>query len=141
MAGASAAQLGTQSIGQSIGYAISAQTASDDWDRWKKSLLRGPKYRMLGLERAGLNPILAVQGGLGVGAPSVQPLGGRGGGGGSPGGTNPEVAHSQANLARAVTAKEALNAETVAANLVVTIGQADCFKTPEYKSLNRMLTY
>lgn len=101
-AGGSLAQLGNQSIGQSIGYGISAQLASDDWDRWKDSLTRGPTYRMQGLANAGLNPILAVQGGLGVGTPQLPSS--KPSGSGGPG-TNPALAQAQINAARAATAK------------------------------------
>ncbi len=59
-------QVGVQSIGQSIGYGISKAQLGDSYNQWKKSLKRGPRYRMIGLERAGLNPILAAGGGVGA---------------------------------------------------------------------------
>lgn len=62
-------QLGNQSIGQSIGYGISKAQAGDAFNLWKKSLKRGPKYAAIGLERAGINRILAGGGGVTAAAP------------------------------------------------------------------------
>jgi len=41
-------------------WGLNAKSASVAWDRWKKSQIRGPKYAVMGLRRAGLNPVLAA---------------------------------------------------------------------------------
>lgn len=96
------AKLGNQSIGQSIGFGVSSALASEDWDRWKNSLTRGPLYRMQGLRAAGLNPILAASAGIGAGAPTVPTA--KPTSGGSPGG-NPALAVAQIKAANAMSAK------------------------------------
>lgn len=55
-----AADVASGAIGQGIGYGYTAKAASTAWDRQKNMLTRGPSYMMQGLEKAGLNPILAV---------------------------------------------------------------------------------
>lgn len=68
MAAGALGQLGTQSIGQSIGYGISKSQLGDSYNIWKKSLKRGPSYRAIGLERAGINRIIAAGGGIQAGS-------------------------------------------------------------------------
>lgn len=43
-------------------------TNSKSWDRWKNAQTRGYLYKQIGLKEAGLNPILAASGGLGLGS-------------------------------------------------------------------------
>lgn len=50
-------------MGASFGFGQAAQ--GRQWDKWKDSQTRGPLYKLIGLEQAGLNPILAAKGGLG----------------------------------------------------------------------------
>lgn len=64
--GASALGNLTQLGNMSVAYGIGKAEAADAWDYWKKSLLRGPSYRMQGLRSAGINPILAAGGGIGA---------------------------------------------------------------------------
>lgn len=59
------AQMGIQS-------AFNAQAASKSWDRQKNLMTRGPTYQMQGLRDAGLNPILAAQGGFAKGGSAPQ---------------------------------------------------------------------
>lgn len=104
MAAASFAQLGTQSIGQSIGYGISKAQLGDSYNIWKKSLKRGPTYRMIGLRAAGINPILAAGGGLGASSSAINLKSNPAGMGGS-GGQNPAVAQSAKNAYQAQAEK------------------------------------
>ncbi len=126
--GGSLAQLGNQSIGQSIGFGISAALASDDWDRWKRSLRKGPSYRMQGLARAGLNPILAVGGGLGGGMPG--PAASHATAGGGPG-SNPDLAQKQSSLFAATTARELATANRTNIQATVDQANADYWTSPE----------
>lgn len=50
-------------------FGLNARAAGQAWDRQKKWAERGPTYVMRGLEKAGINPILAVANGLNLGAP------------------------------------------------------------------------
>lgn len=100
-AGGSFAQLGTQSIGQSIGFGIGRAQMGDSWDQWKRGLKKGPTYRMEGLRRAGLNPILAAAGGLqGPPTPTNANPAGKGGLG-----ENPVTAGETRNTAKAMQDK------------------------------------
>lgn len=116
----SLAQLGNDLINQSVGYAISAKSASDDWDRYKNSITRGFQYKMEGLKNAGLNPIMAVQGGLGVGAPGL-PKTGSTRTGGSAG--NPALERAQTLNLSANTAKQVSEGRT--AQATADIAEAD----------------
>lgn len=107
-AAGSAAQLGNDLINQSVGYAISAKSASDDWDRYKNSITRGFQYKMEGLSNAGLNPILAAAGGLGAGAPSLPKTGPTRTGGSV---DNPAVAASTVAAQRASAAASTSSAQ------------------------------
>lgn len=96
-------QLGVQSIGQSIGYGISKSQLGDSYNIWKKSLKRGPTYRAIGLERAGINRIIAAGGGIqassaGALLKSNQASGGTGSG-------NPAVDMATVNTAKAMQDK------------------------------------
>lgn len=64
--------LGILSGALSYGYGQAAESQS--WKRQKKIWRKGPMYRVEGLRRAGLNPLLAVQG-LGSGAGWAAPVG------------------------------------------------------------------
>lgn len=92
----SLAQLGNQSIGQSIGYGISKAQQGDSFNQWKKSLKRGPRYTAIGLERAGINRILAAGGGIGA-TSAGGALKANAAGSGSPG-ENPATAKAQYDL-------------------------------------------
>jgi len=106
MAAGAFAQLGNQSIGQSIGYGISKAQLGDSYNQWKKSLKRGPRYRMIGLERAGINPILAAGGGVGATNAGLQVKANQATG--SPGG-NPELMRAQTSLLKTQQAVTAAN--------------------------------
>lgn len=64
--------LGILSGALSYGYGQAAEKQS--WKRQKDIWRKGPSYRVEGLKRAGLNPLLAVQG-LGSGAGWAAPVG------------------------------------------------------------------
>lgn len=134
----SLAQLGNQSIGQSIGYGISAQLASNDWDRYKNSLTRGFQYKMTGLRAAGLNPIMAVQGGLGIGMPQLPSS--KPSSAGGPGG-NPHLERMQARLLDAQSAKAVMEARLTSANLSRATGEAAFYQTPEGRDVIRKKAY
>lgn len=53
-------------MSQGFGFAGSNWQASKSWDRWKDSQTRGPTYATIGLEKAGINRILAAGGGIGA---------------------------------------------------------------------------
>ncbi len=55
-------------VGSAINFGFNARQASTSWDRQKNWATRGPGYMMQGLRAAGLNPILAAQGGFSAGA-------------------------------------------------------------------------
>ena len=57
--------------GQFVSYGLNARAASKAWDRQKDWATRGPGYMMTGLRNAGLNPILAAQGGFRPGVSSA----------------------------------------------------------------------
>lgn len=50
----------------SVGYGIGKAQIGDAFNDWKKRLKRGPRYTAIGLERAGINRILAAGGGIGA---------------------------------------------------------------------------
>ena len=54
---------GAVSSASSFGFGQAA--AGKSWDKWKDSQTRGPTYRLIGLNKAGLNPILAAKNSLG----------------------------------------------------------------------------
>lgn len=134
-------QLGNQSIGQSIGYGISKAQAGDAFNLWKKSLKRGPSYAAIGLERAGINRILAAGGGVGAtsaaGSLKLNPAGM-----GSPGGGKPGV---EAATAQALSAQaKAANSQAGLADISTTLRgnenveaewRAAFYKTPEGMAL------
>lgn len=60
---------GRQGIGNSAGFGLNQISASRAWDTYKKSLQRGPTYMMRGLEKAGINPIIAAGGGINASGP------------------------------------------------------------------------
>lgn len=108
----SLAQLGNQSIGQSIGYGIANRQMHDSYDIWKKSLKRGPTYTAIGLEAAGLNRIIAAGGG--VTATNAGAMIKANAATGSPGSANPALAQKKGNVAKAQ--KDALDAAAGASN-------------------------
>ncbi len=122
-------QLGVQSIGQSIGYGISKAQLGDSYNIWKKSLKRGPTYRVIGLKRAGLNPILAAGGG--VSATNAGALMKANQASGSPGSGNPALAQSQSTLLDKQT-------EIATAQLVYEQGKANLYGTEYGKNLIQM---
>lgn len=75
--------MGALSLGSMFGsFGLGQSAQSKQWDKWKDSQTRGPLYKLIGLEQAGLNPILAAKGSLGAGggfAPSAVASGGQGG--------------------------------------------------------------
>ncbi len=89
----------TQLGNDSVAFGIGRQQAQDSWNYWKKSLLKGPRYQMLGLERAGLNPILAAGGGVGATTAGAQIKAG-----GTSGSKSANPALDQAMIAQATNA-------------------------------------
>ena len=81
MAGAGSFALDVAGMG--ISYGLGQAAANAAWDRQKDAWVKGPGYRMLGLEKAGLNPILAAKGSLGGGGTSIPPVASGGAGGAS----------------------------------------------------------
>ncbi len=67
MAWAAAIGAAGSHVDQGISYGLNKMSASTSWDRQKKLIKRGYKWNMQGLERAGLNPILAAGGGISAG--------------------------------------------------------------------------
>ena len=57
--------------GQGISSLFSARAANQQFQRMKDATIRGPSWQVLGLKKAGLNPILAAQGGFRAGSGSV----------------------------------------------------------------------
>lgn len=53
--------------GMGLSYGLGQSASSRAHDRTKNLMTRGPTYKMIGLREAGLNPILAAGGALGVG--------------------------------------------------------------------------
>lgn len=117
----SLAQLGNQSIGQSIGFGIGRAQQNDAWDIWKKSLLRGPSYRAQGLEAAGINRIIAAGGG--AWSTNAGSLIKANTASGSPGSTNPDIAQKQGGLLKAQTG--AANASASASNAQATLADTN----------------
>lgn len=85
LAGGAATQAVKGAIDFGFDTATSALGAKRSYKYWKKQLKAGPYYQMMGLRRAGINPILAA-GGKGLGGGGNVSIGGqtRGGGGGGP---------------------------------------------------------
>lgn len=76
-------------VGAGTSFGLGQMAVGQQWDKWKDSQTRGPQYRMIGLRKAGLNPILAARGGLGgAGGGGFSPSAVASGGGGLPLGSN-----------------------------------------------------
>lgn len=110
---ANASDLAWNTAGSAISYGFGRKAANDQWDRQKDAWVKGPSYQVMGLRRAGLNPILAAKGGLGGGgfSPSAVASGGQGGFSGTQARANrikDKLADAQiADLAASVNAKNA----------------------------------
>ena len=63
--GTAALVIGGGAISNATNFGLAQSAAGRSWDKWKDSQTRGPTYRLIGLEKAGLNPILAAKGALG----------------------------------------------------------------------------
>lgn len=74
--------LGGALVGSLMSFGLGQSAQSRQWDKWKDAQTRGPLYRMIGLEEAGLNPIIAAKGGLGAGGGGFTPTPVASGGGG-----------------------------------------------------------
>lgn len=133
-AGAAAAQLGNDMLNQSMGFGLSAKSASIDWDRYKNSITRGMLYRMEGLDVAGLNPIMAVSGGLAAGSPQLPKVGPTrtGGSVGNPALQGAQIRAANAQAAQATNAAELLRVQGIGVGLdnVGKKGLADFLSTP-----------
>lgn len=131
----SLAQLGNQSIGQSIGYGISAKLASTAWDKQKNLLTRGPTYARIGLEKAGYNPILYLHGG-GPGAATKAPQGAMPGSYGAPNmttGSARQLMSKQAEAAEATMKNQLQQANLAATQYQTMLGQvAEARKLSEF---------
>ena len=87
-------------LGAGLSFGLGQAAAGQQWDKWKDSQTRGPLYRLIGLEEAGLNPILAAKGGLGGGGGGFTPTAVASGGGGLPLGSNATRAAKEIGLMR-----------------------------------------
>lgn len=118
-------------VGSSIDYGIGKAAAGDAYNYWKKGLKRGPSYRAIGLERAGINRIIAAGGG--IEASQAQSLLQKPGGGGG-GSYDPTIGTAQK---RALTSQTNLNdANTGIANAqgVYEQGKADFYNSAPGKA-------
>lgn len=102
-------------IGAGVSHYFGQKSAAQAWDKWKDSLTRGPKYRMIGLRNAGLNPVLAA------GNPS-SPLAFNAMGATGPGSAPPllDVAKQQ----RGTHERKLLDAQTATQRQVLATGKA-----------------
>lgn len=102
-------------MGAGISHHFGQKSAAQAWDKWKDSLTRGPKYRMIGLRNAGLNPVLAA------GNPS-SPLAFNAMGATGPGSAPPllDVAKQQ----RGTHERKLLDAQTATQRQVLNTGKA-----------------
>lgn len=133
MAAGALGQVGVQSIGQSIGYGIGREQQSDSYHYWKKSLKSGPRYAAIGLERAGLNRILALGGGVGASTAGSQTKANAAGMGGT--GTNASQAAASAKALSAQAALTGTQQEIAEAQLVYERGRAELYSTGPGKGL------
>ncbi len=129
-------------IGQPIAYGIGEAQANTAWDRMKNLLTRGPLYRQQGLEKAGLNRILAAGGGVGATTAGSTIQGKSGSAGGGSGGldptSKPRLERAQRNAASAQEVmfnkmgnKHQAEAEGVIAGLPFKRAQAAFYGTAE----------
>lgn len=96
--GAGLALGGLNLLGGAASFGFGQAAVGKSWDKWKDSQTRGFKYKMIGLRKAGLNPILAAQGGLGGGSGGFAPPAQASGGTGLPIGTDAVKAYQQSRL-------------------------------------------
>lgn len=133
--------LGVQTAGQLIGMGISSFQAKEGYKYWKKQKIHGPSLAAEGLERAGLNRILAAGGGLGAStAGSAVKINPAGMGGGS--GVNPSLASGQRKLLTEQTraAGSAANQADANADLSRTNNLLQGLLIPHAKALNDFYT-
>lgn len=131
--GGALAQLGTQSIGQSIAFGIGRAQQNDSWDAWKRSLKKGPTYVAQGLERAGINRILAAGGGIGATSAGGILKANAAGMGGK--GDNPSVAAASARALNAQANLTSTQQEIADAQLIYEQGRAALYSTTTGKGL------
>lgn len=118
--GASALGNLTQLGNMSVGYGIGKAQQGDAFNIWKKSLKRGPKYRAIGLEAAGINRIIAAGGGIEASSAGAQIKANAVSGAG---GENPAVAAGKYGQARA--AKDLLDTQGQIAEAALVKAQAE----------------
>ena len=129
-------------ITQGLGAAYAAAAASKAHDRQKNFITRGPTYQMIGLQEAGLNPILAAKGGFGgasVKAPTVAPSPGPATGASHARNrmqadlvrAQVDAANASAESSRSQANKHNLDAALVALGIPRAQGEANYYATPE----------
>ena len=109
--------------GAGISFGLGQAAANAQWDRMKDAWVKGPGYRVMGLRRAGLNPILAARGGLGAGGGPSLPAVASGGQGG-PSGSKAAELFMRSPLVRAQTADAQAGASAKGASAQLSLAQA-----------------